>query len=55
MATDIPMKEKLFCRIASFFMFATYIPKNASRRRSVIGWIYCKGGRTMSTKWTFVR
>lgn len=23
MATDIPMKEKLFNRIASFFMFAT--------------------------------
>ena len=30
-------------------------PKSASRRRSAIGWIYCKDGRTMSTKWTFVR
>ncbi len=29
--------------------------KSASRRRSAIGWIYCKDGRTMSTKWTFVR
>ena len=33
----------------------TKLPKSASRRRSAIGWIYCKDGRTMSTKWTFMR
>ena len=30
-------------------------PRTQAVRRSAIGRIYCKDGRTMSTKWTFVR
>jgi hypothetical protein len=58
----VPPRSHLDSAIALYYDIYKYHisdyyvnPKSASRRRSVIDWIYCKGGRTMSTKWTFVR
>ena len=41
--------------VCALSLLCKSLPKSASHRRSAIGWIYCKDGRTMSTKWTFVR